>query len=251
MKFQTIKVVGGVEIANDIQKKIQTVGVRGLDLEKAKELGVFRRMGYLLCACHSSVLAAYRIYGGMDYLVDQLRARKNEIAREMNNFDKAFDHFVKFWTSYYADGMSCEEVVDATESLYHNIMTWMQIPEDWQLGDEQRTHDDVDMAIKFQTPDKCYTFNAVSVDKEIKEQTETWCVLKYNAKTNKQESVETDMDKASAMMSAKRLSANDKDNIYTAAIVRDIVEKRTDIIPFKIFKNNETIGKIINNVKKR
>ena len=48
----------------------------------------------------------------MDYLVDELRARKNEIAKEMNSFDKAFDRFVRFWTSYYEEGMSCDEVVD-------------------------------------------------------------------------------------------------------------------------------------------
>ena len=249
MEYQALEVVGGVEIANDIQKKIRTTGVRGLDFEKAKELGVFRRMGHLLSICHSSVLAAYRIYGEMDYLVDELRARKNEIAKEMNSFDKAFDRFVRFWTSYYEDGMSNDEVVDATESLFHNIMKWAQVPESWQLGEEQRIQDETDIAIRKQTEDKNLTFRKASLDVETDMQNETWCVLKYDKKTNKQESVSTDMDKASALMSAKRLSDNDKENYYTVAMVQDIVEKRTDITPFKVFKDNETVGKIIKNFK--
>lgn len=249
MEYQALEIVGGVEIANDIQKKIQTTGVRGLDFEKAKELGVFQRMGHLLSVCHSSVLAAYRIYGEMDYLVDELRARKNEIAKEMNSFDKAFDRFVRFWTSYYEEGMSCDEVVDATESLFHNIMKWAQVPESWQLGGDQRIQDETDIAIRVQTTDKNLTFRNAAVDVETDVQNESWCVLKYNSRTNKQESVSTDMDKSSALMSAKRLSDNDKENYYTVAMVQDVVEKRTDITPFKVFKDKETVGKIIKNIK--
>ena len=50
-------------------------------------------------------------------------------------------------------------------------------------------------------------------------------------------------------MSEKRLSDNDKENYYTVAMVQDVVEKRTDITPFKVFKDNETVGKIIKNFK--
>ena len=249
MEYQETKVVGGVEIANDIQKKIQTTGVRGLDFEKAKELGVFQRMGHLLSICHSSVLAAYRIYGEMDYLVDELRARKNEIAKEMNLFDKAFARFVRFWTTYYEYGVSNSEVVDATESLYHNIMKWAQLPETWQLGGEQRIDDETDVAIHINTKDKTLAFRKASLDVETEIGNESWCVLKYNSKTNKQECVESDMDKASAIMSAKRLSDNDKESFYTAAIVQDVTEKRTDITPFKVFKDKETVGKVVKNLK--
>jgi hypothetical protein len=52
------------------------------------------------------------------------------------------------------------------------------------------------------------------------------------------------MDKASALMVAKRLSDENKDNIYSASIIRDLVEKRTEVMPFKAFKANETVGKI-------
>ena len=101
---ENVEIVGSVDIADDIKRKVQTTGVRGLDFEKAQELGVFQRIANLLCVTHASIMAAYRIYGGVDYLIDQLNARKNEIAREMNMFDKAFDRFVKFWTGYYAHG---------------------------------------------------------------------------------------------------------------------------------------------------
>ncbi len=249
MEYKAIDIVGGVEVANDIQKRIKTTGVRGLDFDKAKELGVFLRMGHLLSVCHSSILAAYRIYGEMDYLVDELRARKNEIAKEMNVFDKAFDHFVRFWTSYYEEGISCEEVVDATESLFHNIMKWAQIPETWQLGDKQRVDDRSDVAIHIKTPQKNLAFRKASMDIENEIREESWCVLKYNEKSDKQECVESNMDKSSAMMSAKRLSDNDKNSFYTVAIVQEITEKRTDIIPFKVYKNKETIGKVVKNLK--
>ena len=79
-----IDIIGGVEVADDIKHRVQTTGVRGLNFEKATELGVFQRIANLLCVTYTSVIAAYRIYGGVDYLIDQLNARKNEIAREMN-----------------------------------------------------------------------------------------------------------------------------------------------------------------------
>ena len=58
-----IDIIGGVEVAEDIKHRVQTTGVRGLDIEKATELGVFQRIANLLCVTHASVIAAYRIYG--------------------------------------------------------------------------------------------------------------------------------------------------------------------------------------------
>ena len=91
-------------IEDDVIKKIRTAGVRGLDFEKAKELGFFTRISNLLCVTHASIMAAYRVYGGVDYLLTEFGGRKNEIAREMNNFEKAFTKFINFWTDYYASG---------------------------------------------------------------------------------------------------------------------------------------------------
>lgn len=235
-------------IADDIEKKIRTVGVRGLDFEKAKELGLFNRISNLLCATHASVMAAYRIYGGVDYLVDQLQARKNEISREMNMFDKAFERFVKFWTDYYAHGDAAREVNEETEMLYRRIMEWAQLPYKWGLGDPQRTEDNsLDVAIRVNADDKQYTFRTTTIgDEDIDESKtiESWCVTKYDTKEHRQTTVEERMDKASAMMVAKRLSAEDAENIYTASIVRDYTEHKTVIMPYKAYKENETVGRL-------
>lgn len=240
-----LDIIGGVEVAEDIKHRVQTTGVRGLDFEKATELGVFQRIANLLCVTHASVMAAYRIYGGVDYLIDQLNARKNEIAREMNMFDKAFDRFVKFWTGYYAHGASGREVNYETERLYHKIMEWMQMPEKWELGDAQRTEAKDDVCIRVDLPnERVLTFHKTSLDEEILESKESWGVLCYDPKTNKQTSVNTGMDKGSAMMVAKRLSDENKDCIYTAALIRDVVEKRVEVVPFKAYMANETVGKL-------
>lgn len=241
-----VEIVGSVDIADDIKRKVQTTGVRGLDMEKAQELGIFQRIANLLCVTHASIMAAYRVYGGVDYLIDQLNARKNEISREMNIFDKAFDRFVKFWTGYYAHGKSGAEVNFETENLYHKIMEWMQMPETWQLGEEQRTESKSDACIRVDLPnERVFTFHKASLNEEILDNKECWGVLCYDPKNNTQTSVNTNMDKGSAMMVAKRLSDENKENIYTAAIIRDVVEKRTEVVPFKAYMANETAGKLI------
>lgn len=249
-EYNVVEIVGGVEVADDIQKRIKKTGVRNLDFEKAKELGVFQRMSYLLCASHSTILAAYRIYGGIDYLMSYLHADRNEIKREMNNFEKAFDRFITFWTGYYSKSATMKDVLEAMESLYYNIMDWMQLPDNWDLGDEQRTKLPTNVAISFNANDKVYTFRRASVNSKIIESSESWCVLKYDYRTDKQTVAEEGMDKASALMSAKRMSANDEKNIYTAAHVNDLVEQRSDITPFKAFQANKTVGKISKTLKR-
>jgi hypothetical protein len=243
---ENVEIVGSVDVANDIKNKVRTTGVRGLDFEKATELGVFQRIANLLCVTHASVMAAYLVYGEVGYLMDELKARRNEIAREMNMFDKAFDRFVKFWTGYYASGTSAREVNYETERLYHKIMEWMQMPETWQLGEEQRTTSFREGCIRIDLPDdKVFTFYKAELNHElVGEPKETWGVFCYDPNTGKQTSVYTDMDKASALMVAKRLSDENPDNIYSASIIRDLVEKRTEVMPFKAFKGNETVGKL-------
>jgi len=245
MLKENLEIVGGVEIASDIQHRIKTTGVRGLSLEKAQELGVFQRIANLLCVTHASIMAAYRVYYEVYYLIGQLNANKNEIVREMNLFEKAFKRFCNFWTGYYANGKSEKEVKYETENLYHRIMEWMQMPETWQLGEPQRTECDKDLAIKIDMPnDRIFTFYKAELNHETVDSKETWGVFCYNPKTDNQTSVNTNMDKASAMMVAKRLSAENPDCVYSASIIRDVVEKRTEVLPFKAFRNNETVGKI-------
>lgn len=234
-------------IVDDVEKKLRTTGVRGLDFEKAKELGFFTRISNLLCVVHASVMAGFRIYGGVDYLLSEFGGRRNEIQREMNVFEKAFDRFVSFWTNYYAHGDATREVNDETETLFRRIMEWAQLPYEWNLGDPQRLDDDsIEKAIRIDVDEKQYTFYKTDIKCDvIGTQEELWCVTKYDTREHKQTTVEENMDKASAMMVAKRLSNEDSENIYTASIVRDYVEKKTEVTPFKAYKANETVGSLI------
>lgn len=246
MLKENIEISGAATIESNVVERIKTTGVRGLDFEKAKELGVFQRIANLLCVTHASIMAAYRIYGGVDYLIDQLNARKNEIAKEMNVFDKAFERFVRFWTEYYANGKSGKEVNMETERLYRKIMDWMEMPEEWQLGDDQRTQPKDDVVVSIDMPDeRVLNLRKTNINENTIVNNETWGVLGYNPKTSKQTSINVDMDKGSAMMVAKRLSNENKDNIYTAAIIRDVKETRTEIMPYKSYMANKTIGKLI------
>ena len=243
---EKMELVGSVEIADDVQNKVKTVGVRGLNFEKAKELGVFQRIGNLLSVMHATLSASNMIYGHASSLMDDLHGRRNEIAREMNMFEKSYERFLNFWTSYYANGASGREVRHETDVLYHRIMDWAQIPERWQLGEPQRTDSDSEIAIRIHSEldDRVYTFRNSSIDVSTEEQKESWGVLCYDTQADKQTAIYTDIDKASALMVAKRMSKEDSNCIFTAATLRDVTEKRTDVIPFKAFRNNIAVGDI-------
>ena len=240
-----------VVIEDDIIKRLKTTGVRGLDFEKAKELGVFTRISNLLCATHASIMAAYRIYGGVDFLMDEIHGRKNDIAREMNTFEKAFDRFVRFWTDYYAYDKAGQDVNEETETLFRHILEWAQLPYEWNLGDPQRVDDKgTDIAIKVETDDKTLTFRTTTLkDEVVGDGDETWCVSKYNTKEHTQIVVEDNMDKASAMMVAKRLSVDDKENIYTACVVYENMVRQTIVTPFKAYRDNQTVGRLMKEFK--
>lgn len=245
-KKRYLELKGASVVEDDVTKRIRTVGVKGLNLEKAKEFGFFRRISNLLCAAHASIMAAYRIYGGVDYLLSEFGGRKNEIAHEMNVFERAVDRFFNFWTTYYAHGKAGEEVNEETEVLFRRIMEWAQLPYEWNLGDNQRVEDnDIDVVLYVNVNNKSYAFKKTPLSEEILgDGKETWCVTKYDRATHKQTTVETDMDKASALMIAKRMSNEDKENIFTASAVHETMVRSILITPFKAFLANETIGSI-------
>ena len=246
-----LEIVGGVEVAEDVKKRVMTTGVKGLDYDKAVELGLFQRIANLLCVTHAMILASHRVYDGVAYLIQEINARKNEIAYEMNLFDKAFDRFVKFWTSYYAHDVSGREVNEEMESLYHKAMYWAQIPETWQLGDKQRLDDPTDIAIRADINGKVLTFRKTKInEEETSDGKEQWAVTKFDIESGKQVCVEENMDKASALMVAKRLSSDDSGSIYTAVIARKVVTEYTEVTPYKAFMNNATIGSVKNVLRK-
>ena len=246
MVTEKTEITGVVKVACDIKERVKTTGIRGLNLEKAAKLGVFDRLANLICVVHSSIMTAYRVFGEVEYIFEELKANKHEIAREMNAFNKAYERFVKFWSDYYVNKKSSSEANFEIESLYHRIMEWMQLPETWQLGDEQRIPCKKEFAIDVEIGDgRVFTFYKAVLDQETIESKETWGVLCFDPKKNVQVTVNTNMDKASALMVAKRLSAENPQNIYSASIIRDVVEKRTEVVPFKAFHANETVGKLV------
>lgn len=247
MRNELIELVGSVDVAEDVQNRFKTVGVRGLDFERAKELGLFQRISNLLCASHASIMAAYRIYGGAATIINDMGARRNDISKAMNEFERAFMRFVGFWTDYYAHGGAGKEVNEESEALFRNIMDWAQLPKQWSLGDKQRTDDDYpfDTALVINVRGKQYTFRTSVLSEDTVGKTkESWCVTRYDVNGHIQSTVSQDMDKASAMMVAKRLSREDSDNIYTASVVRDYVQDKSEIIPFRAYMANETVGRI-------
>ena len=245
MILEKIELTGSVDIEKDVMKKVRNVGVKGMDVEKAKELGFFERISNLLCASHCGVMAAYRIYNGASSIISEFGARRNDIAKAMNEYEKAFMKFVSFWTDYYANGESGVDVNYASENLYRRMMKWSCLPEQWRLGDPQRTESEGCTAMKVVIGDSTYYFNTTSVESESEDcGNEYWCVTKCSLNEEKQETVNTGMDKASAIMVAKRLSSEDNESIYTASVVHELKETKTVVTPFRAFMNNETIGNI-------
>lgn len=246
MKNDIIELPEAGVVEEGVHKRIVTTGVKGLNLEKAQELGLFTRVSHLLCAAHTTIATAYRIYGGIDYILSSFGGRRNDIAKAMNDFERAYDKFFAFWTNYYTDAEAKTDLNDETEILFQRVMDWMQLPMKWELGQPQKVQDDeVNTAIRFENGDKVYTMRTTQLDGTIVgEAEESWAVTKFDTRERKQVTVETDLDKASAMMVAKRLSDEDKDNFYTASMVRDYMYRQTDVIPYKVYMANKEIGHI-------
>jgi hypothetical protein len=59
------------------------------------------------------------------------------------------------------------------------------------------------------------------------------------------------MDKASAQMVAKRLSADDKENVYIASRILQYTQKVKEVLPEKAYRGNEVIGNTRKVLKKR
>lgn len=241
---ETIVIKAGADVVENVAKRIRTAGVRGLSTEKASELGVFNRLSFLLCAMHSSICAAYRIYGGVDYLLTEMGSKRHEIKKACCDFEAAYDKFVAFWRGYQTkEGVM--EMNDEVEALFHQIMRWAQLPEDWQLGDVQHTDDDTDVLIKIDADEKLLKLHRATVESEaVGDVEEEYCVLRYEDGSKQQHCVERGMDRASAQMVAKRMSADDTAHIYTAAVLQTMTERRVDIMPIKAYKANKTIGNI-------
>ena len=246
---RVIEIPDAAEVGKNIEERVRNVGVKNLDFAQAQEWGIFQRMSNILTVMHTTIMAAYMVYGEFDYLADIMHAKKNEVKREMNIFEKAIDRFFAYWTSFYKDKSVKKTVALQAEMLSKQLMKWMQVPERWKFGEPQQTDEPYDVGIRIVNGEEIYTFNAASLDVEPIACEETWGVLKYDPLANKQMSVCDNMDKASALMVAKRMSDEDKEHYYTAAVIREITEKRVDVVPLKVFKANEIAGSITKTLK--
>lgn len=237
-----------------VMNRVTRAHVRGLSIEKAKELGIFQRMSLLLCGMHSLNAAAYRVYGGVDYLLEILGAdKKHEIRVACGAFQRAFDDFMNFWSRYYNGGEAQMEMNGEVEELYHQFMRWAQLPESWGLGDPQNTEDDTDslLVVREDGNDRELKFYPSTLSSEIAEDIkESWMVTRYNRRTHQQVSEHEDMDKASAQMVARRLSAEDPENLYTASCVREYDQHVVEVLPMKAYKKDTLISNVRKVLKK-
>ena len=238
-----------IEIPNGLSEQvkhaIKKVGIYGLDIEKAQELGVIDRISYMLCLMHTCISTGYMIYADVGYMLDTLHGKKHEISKACNQFERSVEKFMAFWSSNYQTLQGVREMNRETDALYHLVMKWAQLDEQWELGKPIHVENDADTFVKIDLGDRDLKIKRTTVDSEtIGDINETWCVTKLDMASKQQKTVYRNMAKADAQMSAKRLSAEDKDNIYTATILQTITEKRTDALPMKAYMGGDVAGRI-------
>lgn len=233
-------------VTEQVKERVRTTGVSRLTIEQAQKLGVIDRISYLTCTMHACISAAYMVFGDIDNLLTQMGSKKHEIKRACNDLDTAFDKYLSFWRiNKYQTREGSREMGAEVDALFHQLMRWAQIPEEWQPGDAQHTADDADVMLRVDTPDREYTFRRTTVESNpLEDVEETWCVTRFDPKEKTQTTVNVGMDKASAQMVAKRLSSEDTERIYTASIMQTISERRVDVLPMKAYRGNELVSDV-------
>ena len=239
-----------IEIQDGVQQEkvkeiIKKLNIAGLDFEKCCQLGVYERISNMLSLMHCLIATAYRVYGNVDCMMESIHGKKHEVNKVCKQFEKDYERFMSFWRGRYQSVSGVQEQNEESEKLFHQVMRWAQFPEDWGLGDKQHIDNDNDVMICIQLDDYLLKLRKGYIENEqLTEPVDRWAVTKLNPETSIQETVYTDIDKASAQMSAKRLSAEDTANIYTATILRTVEERRIDVLPMRAYKGGEVVGKI-------
>jgi len=242
-KEEVINLVSTDADVAKVKAIIQKSHKQGLDVKKAEELGVFRRISYLTCAISTLNYTAFRLYTEVDNLFDAVGSNRHEVKRELDAVYKAFDRFIKFFRGYQSmDGV--KEMNEETESFYHQFMRWCNLPEQWELGSNQLTEPETDPLILISNEDKELRFyRSILESEDLSEESVEYCVTKYNPATSTQETVEDKgLDKSYAQMVAKRYSANDQKGIYTASKLVTKDQRITEIYPLKAYENGELVG---------
>lgn len=233
---------------------MKSLGIKGLDFEKAEELGVISRISNLLCAMHALSTVECDIMAEAEHLFDVCRMNKHELKKACSDFHKAYDRWFSFWRKYQTvDGVL--EMNKESADLREQYMRWLQIPVHWELGQPQEIHSEKEPLIEIDGGEKIWRIYRDVGDSEIVgDIEEEWAVMRSKQKafegSKEMICVERGLDKSSAQMCAKRMSSNDHDMLYTASRLDSLTEKRVEVVPFKAYFNGELIGDIKSVIKK-
>lgn len=241
------------KLAKNASGIFRVKGVNNLNVESATKLGFYDRFGNLIALMATAAAVADMVYDNISAMLNDFGVKQHEIKKMCTDYEKAFDKFYSFWLrEKYLDKKQIPEIEKDCEELYHMVMRWGRLPENWQLGDKQRIDIDADVLIKVDAGDRFINFkHSVDSREDVEEPNERWCVTRVDRENETQFVVYDDMQKADASMVAKRLSDEDPDNYYTASVIKTSVQKITETTPMKIFRNNENVGDIKQFFKKK
>lgn len=232
--------------------RMRQAGPKGLDFGKAEELGVISRISSLLCAMHSLTMAAHTLFGEAEMWFDTCKANRHEIKKACQDFEKAYDRWFRFWRSYQTTA-GVQEMNSEAADLVEQFMRWAQLPVRWNLGGRQDAPRDSDPLIEIDRGDRIWrVYRDVAKSDATVDGKEEWAVMRSD-KTDGRSTmtcVERGMDRSSAQMSAKRMSANEPGRLYTASKLENVVEKRLEVVPYKAYLNGDMIGDVKNVIKK-
>ena len=252
MKNELVIDIPEVIDKDSVKKRIQSVGVKSLNIEEADRLGLFDRLSVLICAMHSLTVVEQKLYGQIDGLLALAQSKKYDIKNMCNKHQKNVEEWFRFWRLFQSDAGS-EEMSKEVEDLYNQFLRWTGIPKEWNLGDPQMAKPETEPMIVIERDDKIWRlFRDVAERETTEDEEDEWGVFYADREDGNRvlRCVEREMDKSSAQMSAKRWSVNNPENLYVVCLMKRVEEKRIDVIPHKAYNAGDMVGDV-KKVRKR
>ena len=244
--------VGEVVSVDAVKGCVGRHRVRYFDMARAQELGLFSRVSTLLCAMYGLTAVAWRIYGEVDYWFSVAGCKRHEIKKACSDFEKEYDAWYRFWRSYQTV-QGVQDLNAESEDLFMQYMRWIGIPVSWKLGDDQHLPAETEPLIEVDRGEKIWRlYRDVAERERVGDTEESWCVMVADSDggSHVMRSVETGMDRSSAQMSAKRMSANDPSRLYFAYKTETFTERRTEAVPYKAYEGGNVVGSIKRVIRK-